>query len=221
VNRRTVAGSCLFLSPALHLLSSFLWPAGSEGSAATQLATAAAHPGAMATATLTETAGWVLLLPALVVLWSELRDRGRVLVGIGVWGAVLGVLGFTVSGVLNLVTVDLARSTRGAAALTAIRHDGLIVGTVVLPILLGLVALVLLLAGVARAGLGGWWLPVAGAVSVIADQVTSESANALLLAGTFLPMAVALAAVGGRLLTGAAPAPARKAAPAAPSPAAA
>ena len=96
MNRRTVAGVCLVVSPVLHLVSSFLWPAGSEGSDAAQLAAAGAHPGAMAAASLTETLGWVLLLPALVVLWSELRDRGRVAVGIGVWGAVLGVLGFTV-----------------------------------------------------------------------------------------------------------------------------
>jgi hypothetical protein len=136
-----------------------------------------------------------------------------VLVGIGVWGAVVGVLGFMVSGVLNLVTVDLGRSTGGLAAYTAIRHDGFVVGTVVLPILLGLVALVVLLAGVARAGLGGWWLPVAGAVAVVADQLTSDSANPLVVSGAFLPMAVALAAVGARLLApgavrGAAPVPA-------------
>jgi len=201
VNRRAVAGVCLIASPTLNLISHFLWPAGSEGSAATQLASAAAHPGAMAAAALTETAGWVLLLPGLVQLWADLRGRGRVAVGIGVWGAVLGVLGFIVSGVLNLVTIDLARSTHGTGVVLAIKHDGLIFDTVVLPIMLGLVAQVVLLAGVARAGLGGWWLPVAGAVSVVADQVLSDSANSLLVAATSLPMALALAAVGARLLS--------------------
>lgn len=201
MNRRTAAGICLIASPVLHLATSFLWPPGSEGSAATQLASAAAHPGAMAAATLTETVGWVLLLPALAVLWEELRGRGRVLVGIGVWGAVVGVLGFTVSGVLNLVTVDLGRSAGGLGAYDAIRRDGFMFATVVLPIMLGLVALVVLLAGVARAGLGGWWLPVAGAVAVVADQVVSDSANPLVVSASFVPMAVALVAVGARLLT--------------------
>jgi hypothetical protein len=56
-----------------------------------------------------------------------------------------------------------------------------------------------LLAGLARAGLAGWWLPAAGAASVVLDQVTSESANALVLAAAYLPMAVALATVGFRL----------------------
>ena len=200
MNRRTVAGVCLIASPVLHLATSFLWPAGSEGSAATQLASAAAHPGAMAAATLTETVGWVLLLPALAVFWEELRGRGRVLVGIGVWGAVVGVLGFMVSGVLNLVTVDLGRSAGGVGAYDAIRHDGFVFASVVLPIMLGLVALVVLLAGVARARLAGWWLPVAGGVSVVADQVTSDAADPLVVSAAFLPMAVALAAVGVRLL---------------------
>lgn len=216
MNRRTVAGACLVASPVLHLVSYFLWPAGSEGSDATQLAAAAAHPGAMAAASLTETVGWVLLLPALVVLWDELRGSGRVAVGIGVWGAVLGVLGFTASGVLNEVTVDLARTTSGTRAFTAIRHDGLLGATVVAPILLGLVAVVVLLVGVARAGLGGWWLPVAGGVSLVADQVLSDSSSGALLALAFLPMGVALGVVGWRLLTGAR-APIREVAAAAPA----
>jgi hypothetical protein len=199
MNRRTVAAACFLTSPALHLASYFLWPAGSEGSTATQLATAAAHPGAMTAAALVEALGWVLLLPALAVLWNEIRGRGTVLVTIGVWGAVLGVLGFVSSAVMNLVVVDLARTGHGLEVMTAIKDDAAIALVVVLPILLGLVALVVLLAGVARAGLAGWWLPAAGAVSVVLDQVTSESGNALLLSAAFLPMAAALVTVGMRL----------------------
>src|SRR4051812_20990479 len=85
VNRRSIAGACLIASPLLHLVSYFLWPVGSEGSAATQLATAAAHPGAMLAASVVETVGWVLLLPPLAVLWNEVRGRGAALVGTGVW----------------------------------------------------------------------------------------------------------------------------------------
>jgi hypothetical protein len=199
MNRRTVAAACFLASPALHLASYFLWPAGSEGSTATQLATAAAHPGAMTAAALVEALGWVLLLPAVVVLWNEIRGRGAVLVTLGVWGAVLGVLGFVSSSVLNLVTVDLAGTAHGLETSTAMKDDATIALVVVLPILLGLVALVVLLAGVARAGLAGWWLPVAGAVSVVLDQVTSESGDGLVLSAAFLPMAAALVAVGLRL----------------------
>jgi hypothetical protein len=201
--RRTVAGICLIASAVLHTVSYFFWPAGSEGSAATQLAAATAHPGAMTAAALTETAGWLLLLPALAVLWGEVRDRGAALVTVGAWLGILGVVGFAVSGVLNFVTSDLAGLYAGTAAYDAIRSDGRIVGAVVLPILLGLVGLVVLLCGVARAGLGGWWMPAAGAVAVIADQVLSEVENPLVLAAAFLPMAAALVAVGVRLTAGA------------------
>ncbi|MGZ4568880.1 MAG: hypothetical protein ACXVFZ_18995 [Blastococcus sp.] len=208
MNRRTVAAACFVASPVVHLASYFLWPAGSEGSTATQLSTAAAHPGAMTAAALVEALGWVLLLPALAVLWNEVRGRGTVLVTIGVWGAVLGVLGFFASSVMNVVVVALAGTAHGLEAMTGIKDGGMIALVVVLPLLLGLVALVVLLAGVARAGLAGWWLPVAGAVSVVLDQVTSESGNALVLSVTFLPMAAALVTVGVRLS-----APARSAEP--------
>jgi hypothetical protein len=212
MNRRSVAAICLFVSLVLHLASYFIRPSGSEGSAARQLATAAAHPGATAAAALVEIVGWAFLLPALVVLWSDVRGRGRVLVGIGTWGAVIGVLGFTAGSLLNVISVDIARSPGGIAVYDAIQHDGLVFAVFVLAIMLGLVALVVLLAGVARAGLGGWWLPVAGVVSVIGDQATGDSSNPLLLSAAFLPMAVALVAVGARLLRGvpqpaAAPAP--------------
>ncbi|MGZ4657204.1 MAG: hypothetical protein ACXVGE_09580 [Blastococcus sp.] len=208
MNRRTVAAACFVASPVVHLASYFLWPAGSEGSTATQLSTAAAHPGAMTAAALVEALGWVLLLPALAVLWNEVRGRGTVLVTIGVWGAVLGVLGFFASSVMNVVVVALAGTAHGLEAMTGIKDGGMIALVVVLPLLLGLVALVVLLAGVARAGLAGWWLPVAGAVSVVLDQVTSESGNALVLSAAFLPMAAALVTVGARL-----GAPARSAEP--------
>jgi hypothetical protein len=199
MNRRTVAVACLIASPVLHLASYFLWPTGSEGSSAQQLATAAAHPGAMTAAPLVEALGWVLLLPALAVLWNEFRGRGSTLITIGVAGAVLGVLGFVTSSVLNLVTVALAGTSSGLASFTAVKHSGTIALVVVLPLLLGLVALVVLLAGLARAGLAGWWLPVAGAAAVVLDQVTSESDNPLILSAAFLPMAAALVTAAVRL----------------------
>jgi hypothetical protein len=142
-----------------------------------------------------------VLLPALAVLWSEVRGRGSVLVTIGVWGSVLGVLGFVSSALLNLLTVALAGTSSGIESFTAVKDSGTIALVVVLPILLGLVALVVLFAGLARAGLAGWWLSVAGGVSVVLDQVTSESGNAIVLAAAFLPMAIALTTVGVRLAT--------------------
>jgi hypothetical protein len=126
VNRRAVATACLIASPVLHLVSYFLWPAGTEGSDAVQLATAAAQPSAMTAAALVEALGWVLLLPALAVLWHEFRGRGSTLVTIGVWGSVLGVLGFVSSSVMNLVTVALAGTAHAAGSFAAMKHSGTI-----------------------------------------------------------------------------------------------
>jgi hypothetical protein len=199
VNRRTVAAVCLFVSPVLHAVSYLLWPAESEGSDAAQLAAAATHPGAWAAAAVTEAVGWMLLLPALAVLWFEIRGRGARLVTIGVWGSVLGVFGFYAGTVLNLVTIDIGRLDDGARVYDALRGDGLLAVAAVLPLMLGLLSLVVLLAGIARAGWAGWWLPALGAVAVVASEVLPGVQTPLLLIAAFAPMAAAWVVVGLRL----------------------
>jgi hypothetical protein len=44
---------------------------------------------------------------------------------------------------------------------------------------------------------------VAAGVAVVADQLTSDSANPLVVSASFLPMAAAMVALGARLLRGA------------------
>ena len=199
MNRRTVAAACLFVSPVLHAVSYLLWPADSEGSHAAQLAAAAAHPGAWAAAALTEAVGWMLLLPALAVLWFEIRGRGARLVTIGVWGSVLGVFGFYAGTVLNLVTIDIGRLDDGARVYDALRGDRLLAVAAVLPLMLGLLSLVVLLAGIARAGWAGWWLPALGAVAVVASELLGDLESPALLIAAFAPMAAAWVVVGLRL----------------------
>lgn len=199
MNRRTVAAACLFVAPVLHAVSYTLWPAGSEGSHAAQLAAAAAHPGAWTAATLTEAVGWLLLLPALAVLWFAIRGRGARLVTVGVWGAVLGTFGFYAGTVLNLVTIDIARLTHGAQVYDALRHDGHLALIAVLPLMLGLLSWVVLLAGIARAGWAGWWLPALGAVAVVASEMLGDVQGPVLLIAAFAPMAAAWFVVGVRL----------------------
>jgi len=212
MNRRTVAGLLLIASPVVHIASSFFWPAGSDGSPATQLATAAAHPGALTAATVTEAVGWLMLLPALVVLWSEVRGRGRVLVGIGAWGAVLGVFGFFAGTILNLVSIVLAGQPDGLGVFRALRDDGRIGVVALVPLLVGVLSLVVLLAGLARARLAAWWQPVLGAVAVVVTEgLLPDSAGPVLSAAAFAPMAAALIAVGVRLSVAS---PARAAEPA-------
>lgn len=198
MNRRLVAAACLFVAPVLHAVSYLLWPAGSEGSDAAQLAGAAAHPGEWTAATLTEAVGWLLLLPALAVLWSEIRGRGARLVTVGVWGAVLGTFGFYAGTVLNVVTIDIGRLDSGAQVYAALRGDGRLALIAVLPLMLGLLSWVVLLAGIARAGWAGWWLPGLGAVAVVASEMLGDL-QGLLLVAAFAPMAAAWIVVGVRL----------------------
>ena len=208
MNRRTAAATCLVASAALHALSYFCWPADSEGTHAEQLAAAGAHSGAWAAATWVATAGWLLLVPALVVIWEQVRERGRRLTAIGVWVSALGVAGFVGAGVMNIVTIGLARYPDHRAALAvfdSLHKDGGLFLFVVAPIMLGTLALVLLMAGLSRAGWVGWWAPAAAFVGVAASQVLSDSANPVLLTLAFAPLAATWIAAARRL---AEPAPA-------------
>src|SRR6478609_11197229 len=118
MNGRIAAAACLTASPLLVSLSHFLWPAHSEGTSREQLTSAGTHSGGWAAATLVETVGWMLLVPAFLIIWSEVRGRGRVLTSIGVWCSIAGLFGYYGAGVMNLITVELGRQ----------HHDATMVG---------------------------------------------------------------------------------------------
>jgi hypothetical protein len=202
MHRRTVGAVALTASPILVAASHFLWPAHSEGSQVQQLRAAGAHSGAWLAATVVETVGWLLLVPALIEIWSAVRGRGRTLTGIGVWLALAGVFGYFGAGLMNLVTIDLGRRhdpVAMAAVVHSLKHDSALFGMLVAPLLIGTVALVVVFAGVARAGLVGWWAPVAAAISVVVSQLLADSENAALLAGALVPLIAAAAATASAL----------------------
>lgn len=202
MNRRRTAAACLAGSPLLVTTSHFLWPAHSEGTHAQQLAAAGAHTGVWAAATVVETLGWVLLVPALVVIWQSVNGRGQRLTAIGVWLAVAGMFGYYGSGVMNLVTIVMGRQRDSARMLSLVdsfKHDSGLFLLVVAPLLLGTLALIAVFAGLARAGLVGWWAPAAVFTAIVATQVLSESDNAVLLALALSPLTVTCLVVAQRL----------------------
>lgn len=202
MNRRTTAAACLAASPLLVTASHFLWPAHSEGTHAQQLAAAGAHSGAWAAATVVETLGWVLLVPAFVVIWQLVESRGRGLTAVGVWLAVAGMFGYYGAGVMNLVTIVMGRQGDAARMVSlgdSFRHDSGLFLLVVAPLLLGTLALVAVFAGLARAGWVGWWAPAAAFVAIAASQVLSDSENAVLLALALAPLTVTCLVVAQRL----------------------
>jgi hypothetical protein len=199
MDRRNICGLALMASPVLVAASHFLWPAHSEGTDRQQLAAAGSHSHAWLAATVVETVGWLLLVPALIEIWTVVRGRGRVLAGLGVWLSLSGVFGYFGAGVMNLVTINLGRQPNPAtmaALVRSMKHDSALFWMLVAPLLLGTLALVVLFAGLARAGLVGWWAPVAAFASVAVSQVLSESDNAVLLAAAMVPLIVAAAATG-------------------------
>src|SRR3954451_11888207 len=158
MNRRTTAAACLAASPLLVTASHFLWPAHSEGTDAQQLAAAGAHSAAWAAATVVETIGWMLLVPAFVVIWQAVAGRGQRLTAIGVWLSVAGVFGYLGAGVINLVTLVMGGQGaphRMVALDAAFRHESAMFWLVVAPLLLGTLALIVVFAGLAPAGWGG------------------------------------------------------------------
>jgi hypothetical protein len=194
MNRRFTAAGCLAASPVLVSLSHFLWPAHSESSDREQIAAAGAHSAAWAAATLVETIGWLLLVPAFVIAWGEVRGRGRTLTTAGVWLSVAGVFGYYGAGTMNLITIELGRQHHDVAMaglMHAFKHDAGLFWLLVAPLLIGTVAFAVAFAGFARAGLIGWWAPIAAFAALVASQLLSGSDNAVLLAAAYLPMTAA------------------------------
>jgi hypothetical protein len=202
MNRRTTAALCLATSPVLVSASHFLWPAHSEGTDAEQIAAAGAHSTAWALATWAETVGWLLLVPALVVIWLSVTERGRRLTAISAWLGIAGTFGYYGAGLMNLVTIELGRHHDPAATdalMRSLKHDPGLFWLAVAPILLGTLALVGVFAGLARAGVVGWWAPAAAFVAIASSLALSSSENAWALVLAYLPMTVVCIVTATRL----------------------
>jgi hypothetical protein len=193
---------CLAASPVLVSLSHLLWPAHSEGSTSEQIRAAGAHSTAWAAATFVETIGWLLLVPAIVVLLQSVTGRGRRTTAIGGWVAIAGLFGYYGAGVMNIVTIEMGRRPDPGAMASfaqALKHDNDLFLLIVAPLLLGTLAFIVVFAGLARAGWFGWWVPAAAFVGIGASQALSESENALALIAAYLPMTVACIVAATRL----------------------
>jgi hypothetical protein len=95
--RKTVAGSCMVLAPALFLLASVVSPSVPDNTEAALVQTAASDPDRWLAGSLLALAGWALFLPAVLGLMHMLRERG---VGFGHAGGALAILG-TVAAIAN------------------------------------------------------------------------------------------------------------------------
>src|SRR4051794_9113388 len=170
INRRALAGYALIAAPVFKLASVLVWP--TQGKAAVELRSAAAHPAAWTAATFLWLAFVACIGAGTLGLAQLVRSgRGARLVQGGSGMVLLAMLAWGGAGALALQEIVLAREpNRGAMlALDAdMRHSsGLFV--YVLLIMLGELALVAVFAGLRRARLVPLWQPLAMVGAIVLD----------------------------------------------------
>src|SRR5579875_3267024 len=175
--RRSIAGSAFVAAPLLKLGSVLLWP--TQGSAAVELRSAAAHPSAWLAAGFLWLAfvaclgAGTLGLPHLVR-----RGPGSWLVQGGAAVVLLSMLGFGAAGALGAQEVALAHEPNRQAMLALhyeMRHSNALFVYVLL-LMAGELALVALFAGLRRARLVPIWQPVAMVVAIGFDVAGDSKA---------------------------------------------
>jgi hypothetical protein len=173
--RRTIAGSALVAAPLFKLASVLLWP--TQGDAAVELRSAAAHPSAWIAASFLWLA-FVACIGAGTLGLAHLVRRGR-----GTWlvqGAaavvLLSMLGWGAAGALGLQEISLADEPNRTAMLSLyqdMRHSNALFVYVLL-VMSGELALVALFAGLRRARLVPLWQPLA-MVAAIGFDVAGDT----------------------------------------------
>jgi hypothetical protein len=201
VNRRTLSAYCLVASPLVYESTRFLWPRGSEGDTATQLAAAAAHPTSQVVAGLLEgVSGW-LLVPAVIGVVARLHGRGRMFGTIAGAMTVLASFGFSAVAALNAYFVVTAQQLPRPEAVSL--YDHVIGSAYLVPffilIVAGVLGQLLLTWAAFRGGLVRWWVPGLMTVGVVTTELGS-SLERLSAALVYLPVLVAATLFAAALL---------------------
>jgi hypothetical protein len=197
IHRRTGA-ACLVAAALLHIVSTVLWPAGSEGDTPTQLATAAAQPGSTVVAASLDMLSWWLLVPAVIGLVAVLPGRGRTLAVVSAVLTTLGAFAVSAGTMLNLVTIVLGRQHADPALYDAIKHNSAIDVFVIL-LLCGVVGQLLITAAAWRGRLVAWWVPVLMFVGTVATEFVFAESTGLASALGYLPVLAAQVVVARRM----------------------
>lgn len=193
--RRTACALALPAFPAALLAGTLVSPTDSNDNAK-QLAAAATHGGTWQAAALLELLAAALLAAAVAGVVTAVRERGRGLATAGGVLGVLGTLGMTLIGARHLFVYGLAGGDH-AAGLQALDRMDNGAGAIALPLMFAApLALILLTAAAARAGLVPRWLIVAAIAFFVSDMLpipAAEEIQALLGVAT-------LGTIGLRLL---------------------
>lgn len=179
--RRTVAGLCLLLAPALFAAAEILTPQPS-GSAAAQLASFAQHRGQLMVGVLCGLASSMLFVPALFGLLHQIRGRGVVFAHVAAALMIYGLVTDTALTGVNVMFWVMTKPGMNHAAMVSLLN-GLLHGTAALgaPLLAGhyLFAVGVLLLGIAvwRARLTPRWAGILVALFPVTDVVLSPAGD--------------------------------------------
>jgi hypothetical protein len=175
-NRRIAVGVALVAAALFKLGSVLLWP--TQGKAAVELNSAAAHPGSWTAASFLWLA-FIACLGAGTLGMAHLvrHGRGARLVQGASAVVLLSMLGWGAAGALGLQEVVLARQANRHAMLTLytdMRHSSLFI--YVLLVMLGELAFIALFAGLRRARLVPLWQPFAMVAAIVLDMAGESTA---------------------------------------------
>jgi uncharacterized membrane protein len=202
--RKTVAGICMFLAPALFLVSAILAPS-SKNNAGDILNAVAANPDRFYQSTVVGIVATVLLVPALLGLMHMLREREVALGHLGGGLALLGSLVLMLFWGVALMQWQMVRGAGDRTQMTSLLDRFMhTTGTQVF-LFLGLaltIGLVVLALGLWRARAVHWSIAgalAAGAVVLQAGFFVGNEAAYYIVASAIL--FVALATIGRMVLT--------------------
>lgn len=193
--RRYTAGAALILFPALLLVQAPIDPA-SGGTGEVMYTAASEQPGALTASALLLIVSGMLMIPAVMGILHQARDRGA---GLANLGAVIGVLGgFGHFGIAMFYIVALVLPGGDRAEMVAYverLNASPVLGAVAFPLILCFGLGVLVLAWAAwRTGLIGWWGPAVVTAGVLVQFGLPFNSAAVTLA-----VLVALTVVFGHL----------------------
>src|SRR5690606_27390632 len=157
--------------PALLVVAAPIDPAG-DGTGAALYAAATEHSGALGLSAALLFISGVLLIPAVLAILHQARDRGSSLTNTGPVLGVLGGLGHVAIAMFYLFGLALPGGDQAQMESYVERVNTSAVGAVAFPLILCFALGVLVLGWAAwRAGLVGLWGPIAVTLAVIVAEV--------------------------------------------------
>jgi len=198
------AGAAFLAAPLLLVGGALTSPPQADASPAAYVDSLAADPGLSILSASLFHYGWLLLAVAAPAALTLLRGpRGRALTALGVLGTMIGAIqmsGLLFADWMNAFAPGAAGRDAAVGLFTQVNSDPAMGVWLQSGIVLGLAAPVLLMAGLARNGVVGWWAAPVAALPMVVGPMVGGLAGAAVGAVVMLALYAPLVLVGARLL---------------------